>query len=192
MKKTLLLFLLLFSLTLSDLLLAARASVVERVTSSTVFISSPDGNGGDRICSGFVVEGSGGRALTARHCVRDFDVIQVNTLFSLVVKKNENFALLSMINQPPIGALELRKKPMELTQRILAFGFGWGEMEILGRGISIFKGRDFAVDGPFITGMSGGPITDEDGRVVGLIQASNNIVGIACGVQEIKDFLNQP
>ena len=40
--------------------------------------------------------------------------------------------------------------------------------------------------------MSGGPIIDMTGQVIGINQATSDIVGLACGAGEIREFLEKP
>jgi S1-C subfamily serine protease len=45
------------------------------------------------------------------------------------------------------------------------------------------------VQGGYIPGMSGGPVIDKDGQVVGIIQQSDQNIGYGVGVDRISEFL---
>ncbi len=201
-KKVLLPFLLMVSVMWCSAF-AFKQNRIQKIINSMVMVTYTDTDGAEFVCSGFIVKApipktnavEWPRAITARHCVLDLDVVQVDGEDSIVLKRDDSFALLSVpspisgINKVP---LEIETKPLEYNQRVLSFGFGYGVMEVLERSVSAWKGEAMAVDGPFIKGMSGGPLVNQDGKVVGLIQASDNIIGIASRQEEIKAFLEQP
>ena len=74
---------------------------------------------------------------------------------------------------------------------MVSFGYGYGWMQVMQRHIASLKDGDIFMDAPVAPGMSGGPIVDLQGRVVGLNQATdpNHTLTQACGVEEIRAFL---
>jgi len=48
---------------------------------------------------------------------------------------------------------------------------------------------DILLDGPIANGMSGGPVVDEKGKVVGINQVSDGTSGGICSAREIREFL---
>ena len=48
------------------------------------------------------------------------------------------------------------------------------------------------VAGQYIPGMSGGPVVDHDGKIVGIVQQSNSGIGFGVGVSTIQGFLTMP
>ena len=66
---------------------------------------------------------------------------------------------------------------------------GYGQPFNLVRHIAGLRDFDLALDGPLIHGMSGGPIVERGGKVVGIGQSSDQQTGFGCGAEEIREFL---
>lgn len=166
-------------------------SPMDRVLRAIVQIQLPEGES-TGICTGFIVDAARGWALTAKHCVPTDPKaeILVNGEASAVIKTSDTLAIVrtNIMTTPP---LEIRQKDLQLGEAVKSFGFGRGKMVVFGRGVAaILDGKDIALDGPLLEGMSGGPVVDADGKVVGINQAVYfGQVGIACGQEEIRDFL---
>ena len=172
-----------------------RTSLADRVSRSLVTVKFPsvESPGETNLCTGFIVSASKGQVLTATHCVPEDPTIEVfvNDLPSAVLKKTETLALLKIkpMTGPP---LEIRRIPLEIGTFVHSFGFGHGKLVIFGRRVAALYDGDVALDGSLIGGMSGGPVVDVDGKVVGINQAVFwNVVGIACGQDEIRDFITR-
>ena len=43
--------------------------------------------------------------------------------------------------------------------------------------------------GAFISGMSGGPVFDKVGRVVGMVQRSSSVIGVGVNADALRQFL---
>jgi S1-C subfamily serine protease len=145
-------------------------------------------------CTGFVVNSAKGWVLTAKHCIPpDERPIYVDEKVSVVLKQSDSMAIVQIpaMSKP---SLDLRTKPLQVGDRIRTFGYGRGEFLVLTRNVAAFSpnGDDMAFDGPLIEGMSGGPVVDDDGKVVGINQGVwIDKVGIACYLDEIKKFLKE-
>jgi S1-C subfamily serine protease len=166
------------------------ADPVTTTLASIVHVASTEPETGEpTICTGFVVAPH--RAITATHCIFDESGFTVNGEDSILLARSEQFALVSV--SPALGSIPSVKfaKRIKLQEPVLAFGFAWGDMFVLRRNVATFKDGDFAMDGPLAPGMSGGPTVNLAGEVVGLNQAANNVIGIDCGVAEIRKFLEQ-
>ena len=178
------------------LVLAALAPKPSDITRSMVQITY-----GDRqFCTGFVVSASRGVAVTADHCIpAPGGEIFVDGKPSEVLKVARGIALVSVetMTKP---SLSIRMTKPELGTPVTGYGYGYGDLMVIRRNVSGFKafGLDLrganivAVDGPFVDGMSGGPLVDDDGRVVGVIQASDHrsfAVGISSSGLDIVDLL---
>lgn len=163
-------------------LLSLNPSSIER---SIVRISY----GASAVCTGFVVSATRGEALTAAHCLpQDGEDLIVDGELSYVVRQSDLFALVSVekMKKPP---LSIRKREAEVGEESFTFGYAWGQMLVFHRWVAGFLEGDVAFDGPLAPGMSGGPVVDLKGDVIGINQASNDRVGVACGVKEIQAFL---
>lgn len=183
-------FLLILLLTLSRLFHAAP--VEQQVMRSIVVLQFVDDDEKEAICTGFVISASAGEVLTARHCVPTSEEVTVDGLAATVLRKDDAFALLRIVPglKPP---LTLRTSRLRLGEHVQAYGYGWGRLIVLRRSVAmLWSGGDFGLDGPLAHGMSGGPVVDEKGLLVGLNQQSNDIMGIACGSAELEAFLYHP
>ena len=165
-----------------------RPSLVERVLRSVVAVTFTTDDGNPRLCTGFVVNTRRGEVLTARHCLNPDGEVRVDDKPSQVLKKDDAFALLS-IHPMSRPSMDIRTKPLLIGERVFTFGFGYGMLEVFGRGIAVKHEGDIGMDGPILPGMSGGPVVDMEGKVVGINQSSNGMMGIACGQDELKTFL---
>lgn len=172
--------------------LFTRVSLYDRVTLSIVKTDYQLDETTAYTCTGFVVDAAKGQALTARHCVPDDDrAILVNDKESAVLKKDDAFALLKVpiMSQPP---LDIRAKPLPAGTEVRTFGFAKGKYVMLPRTIAaLLDGGHLALSDNLIAGMSGGPVVDMEGKVVGVNQGTFVEVqlGFACGQDEIRAFL---
>lgn len=175
---------LLVLITLSSPLCSAR-DIVSPTLASLVRIEAEmpqeDGSTQTSVCTGFLVAPR--VALTAAHCVSDN--ITVDGVESKVLKQDEMFALVQASAKPVMRF----GSELKLQETVTSFGYGWGKMIILQRHVAAFWKGDVATDGPLAPGMSGGPTVNQAGDVVGINQASNEVVGILCGVPEMLAFL---
>lgn len=144
----------------------------------------------EHLCTGFVVDAARGWVLTARHCIEEEVPVFVEHVPSTIVAVSPVFALLSipLMERPP---LDLRKDRIPVGESVVSFGYGYGWMQVVQRHIASWKDGDIFLDAPVAPGMSGGPIVDLAGKVVGLNQAvdPNRTLTQACGVDEMRDFL---
>lgn len=141
-------------------------------------------------CSGFVVDASRGLAITAEHCIVDNQIaLLVDDLPSEVVRTSEWLALVkvpSMVKPP----LKIAKKRPDLS--VPTWGLGWAfglKFLVLERAVAGYDGTDLVVGGAFIEGMSGGPVVNDRGEVVGVIQGGVPAAAWLSGPDEIREFL---
>lgn len=170
-----------------------KPTLIDSVSRSVVMIvTSSEVPGQSGVCAGFVTSASKGEAITARHCVPENEdvTLMVDGIPSEVVKQNQVFALVKIpsMSKP---ALDLRKDKPSLGEKVYTFGFGYGMYTIFQRYVAGLYNGDILLDGPLAHGMSGGPVVDEQGKVIGLNQASDGVTAAICGAEEIKEFLKQ-
>ena len=143
-------------------------------------------------CTGFVVDAARGWVLTAAHCINPEGDTLVDGVSAAVVRKNEQFAVLSItpMSKPP---LDLRKKAPTLGEPVTAIGYGFNVATVLASVLAGSDNGDIAIGVGLIPGMSGGPILDANGEVLGINQrnlfANGGVLGIGCGADEIRAFL---
>jgi S1-C subfamily serine protease len=158
-------------------------------------------------CTGWVVSASWGEVITASHCLPEVDpeqsrdedapIVFVDEAPSVVKKVGGDLVLLSVrpMTKPP---LDLRKVAPAVGDTVVAVGYPrGGVLTALFRQIAslkygymgeVFDGY-FVVNGWFDNGMSGGPIVDLDGKVVGVIQGGAPVGGVGTDWQTLKDFV---
>lgn len=170
---------------------AQTPAVIARTAESIVTVSWDKGEEGSR-CTGFIVGIKW--VLTAEHCLapKDSNVdMYVEGKIARVLKRNDAFALLEFDSENR-RILEIRKTPLKLGESVASFGFAWGEpLHVFKRAVAFIapESGHVILDGVIAPGMSGGPVIDENGQVVGLNQAANGVVSILCGQQEIREFI---
>jgi S1-C subfamily serine protease len=149
--------------------------------------------------------------MTAAHCIADnvqdmwgnnFQThFTVDGLTATVIKVDHERDLAVVLVDEVKPSLEFRDEPLALYEDVNGIGFGYGlndylvtpnKAEILNYRISIegkksWPGTVFM--GPFIGGMSGGPIIDKNGKVVGVVQAADSITAYGVNVATIQEFL---
>ena len=149
-------------------------------------------------CTGFQIAPD--RIMTAAHCVGEemrADGLQVKAVVS---NKYYDLAVLQGVRAPMNvrPALEFREKPVDRFEDLVAigYGFGWNKLSVLKERVYIqnYHVDDDAavgmiVQGGYIGGMSGGPVVDQAGHVVGVVQRGNQQIGYSVGTTIIKAFL---
>jgi S1-C subfamily serine protease len=193
MKRSLLTILLaaflLFPSPISTLASPPRIPFVEKVMRSIVRLDSGNLETTHPICTAFVVSASAGEALTAAHCVPDDgEDLYADGEATYVIRQDQTFALVKVEaeEKPPLA---IRKDEVAVGEEVRTFGYAWGKINVFRRTVSSFLEGDLMLDAPLAPGMSGGPVVDTKGEVVGVNQASNSVIGQACGSSEIRHFL---
>lgn len=175
--------------TYTEVIDKAQASVV-RVTGTLDDI--------EYFCTGEVIAPH--RVLTAAHCVGDnmaADGIPVGTGI-LAYSKYFDLALLDVKTEKP--ALALRRLPIARFEDLSAIGYGWGLSHMFALKVNPFltnmKMPDENPSAPemlaqwgYVGGMSGGPVIDSRGLMVGIVQRTGDGVGLGVDVLQIEAFI---
>lgn len=150
-----------------------------------------EGKPATRTCSAFYIDLI--HLITAEHCVpqKGEQLVAYATGEPLrVIRETEN-GLALIESQPATGVVPLKlAKSVEMGERLFSFGYAYGETFVgLQRNAAGKYQGHLWVDGPLASGMSGGPVVNERGEVVGVNQASTPEIGVVCLVPEIKELL---
>ncbi len=147
------------------------------------------------ICTGFFIAEH--RIMTAAHCIGDNMTADGDKVTPLKVDHQTDLALLDApFEYKP--ALSFQEDALSLYQEMngVGYGYGWTRPTVtFGRIILIDYSPEsdltagMWVSAPFIGGMSGGPIVDNHGKVIGVVQRSTDESGYGVGVTIIRAFL---
>ncbi len=177
-------------------------ALIDTVSPSIVMVTTArkdaEGHPGTYVCTGVVVSSLMKQVLTAKHCVESEGRMLpalADNLPTTLVKADDDLALLAVpdLDKP---RLDTRKTRVAIGDLTYAFGFGYGLPTVLMRPIvwivnyhQTVDQEDLVVDGPFVQGMSGGPVVDANGKLIGIVQKANDVLGFASGPGAIKAFL---
>lgn len=163
-----------------------RESIVEIAVSSAA--GEPQG-----ACTGFVVDNDRDFVVTAAHC--DGPKVFADNLPAVVRQKDvKNDLMVLHVENIDRPALKLADSDPKVGSEVASFGFGYALEQPLFRvahvsatDIAIERARYFAVDASFVPGQSGGPVVNERGEVVMIVQLGTPIVGLGVGAETLKD-----
>lgn len=170
----------------------SKPKLIEQTVSSIVKLRHPlKGNdeGHFYVCTGFVVGVE--LVLTAKHCVDDD--LTVDELPADVLRESDSLALVKVPGLRK-GPLTIRKETLKMGDDVLVIGYGYNFLNAFSRMVAtpVFDGQDVVLDGLVINGMSGGPVIDMEGKVVGIVQSTQGeVLSFLCGQDEMRKFLKK-
>lgn len=182
-----LLFTLFFALSPSALISHTERAIVK--------VSYTDTDDNTYICTGFVVSATRGEVLTARHCVEPDRPVMVNGEIVTIERTDNVFALLQVESftlpngMHVVTPLTIASKRTPTGDVVWSFGYAYGYLTVIHRYAAGYIEKDIVLDSPLANGMSGGPMVNEAGEVVGVNQQSTPVLGRGCGIEEIRAFL---
>ena len=174
------------------------APMVDRASSSVIRVTGVVKNDDDMApvtCTGFQIAPN--RMLTAAHCIGNLSM-EGDGKVAHVLKADTNLDLALVKLDLKRPSLVLRDRPVARFEELSGIGYAWGwnKLTVLKqRAIilnhSVGQGAPVGtiVQGGYISGMSGGPVVDAQGRVVGIIQRSHEGTGYGVGTLIIRAFL---
>ncbi len=145
-------------------------------------------------CSAFSIDVR--KFVTAAHCIGESMKVDGHPAFVIAQDKQLDLALLVADYVRP--ALMVRNTPLQREEHTigLGYGFSWLYPTITHHQVMIL---DFSpwpevmpgvwYSGAFIGGMSGGPVIDGDGVVVGVVQRGSDVVGYGVNAATLLAFL---
>jgi len=153
-------------------------------------------------CSAFSIDRVRGHYLTTSHCLHpgendeDTPLIDKQKLEILFEDVDIDLAVVKITTQRP--ALKIQTKPVLLGTRAAVFGYGGGRpqpslrtavvsrLDLTGNGLP-FIGYDNALIG----GMSGGPVVDYTGKIIGVAARSDAQTGYSLTSQFIYEHTKE-
>jgi S1-C subfamily serine protease len=206
MKLLLLPFLALFSFfhshetPYSEMVNKVQASIL-RVTGQVDIMQFDGGKRtGDFVCSGEVIAQD--RVLTAAHCTHTTYPIKADGVVVTVLKVDDatDLAIFQVSTSKP--ALVMREAEVVRFEPLTGIGYAYGLSRLTALAVRPFLLDQFApfrgsegsapgilVQPSYIGGMSGGPVVDEYGQMVGIVQQGYDGVGYGVGTLIIRAFL---
>lgn len=180
-------------------LAATPAPALDRALPATVAVETVQGNG-----TGFVV--NDGDVVTAAHVVAGAATVQLRTADGAIVdasveRVDQQADLALLVTAEPLAeeALRLRTRPAEIGEDVLAIGYSLDTTTpSVSRGIvSALRAMDATdlvqTDAAINPGMSGGPLLDASGEVLGVVVSKHDAsegVGWAVSAAAVTAFLN--
>ena len=171
--------------------------VVQRVAASTAPLTCSLHS--RNVCTAFSINAEQGLYLTANHCAQPFmsdegeaevPFLDGQALTVVFVSEALDLAIVKSAVKRP--ALTYRTKPLLVGAEVGSYGYGYGLVVPIFRTsiISAFvkdpTGIEWTfLDSALIGGMSGGPVVDRDGRVVGVNDKSDNWSGFSLSLTQI-------
>jgi S1-C subfamily serine protease len=174
------------------------SALAKTLAKSVVFIEHKTGS-----CTGFVIndakkdekDNDVDLVLTAAHC-EGVGILADQATARIIAKNTDKDLLVLEVDDLDRPALRLAKDNPAVGDVVASFGFGFGLEKPMLRMAHIsaetyipyegIGGPIFFTDATFVGGMSGGPVVNEAGEVVMMVQRGTGSVGIGVGAETIR------
>jgi S1-C subfamily serine protease len=177
----------------------------ETLAKSVVYIETKSGS-----CTGFVIDadvkGDLDYVMTAAHCDGP-EMYADQTLAKVVWKDTKKDLMVLEVDDLGRPALVIAKDNPKRGQEVMSFGYGYGLERPMLRVTHIaddatyipeggIGGPLLVTDAAFVSGQSGGPVVNEAGEVVMMVQRGSGTVGMGVGAETIRSkagrYLEKP
>ena len=181
--------------------------IAPNVVPQTPGVPGTDGDGKaakepESFGSAFVIR-EDGQFVTNAHVVRECGRVEIPGLGPVVIKNQDDELDLAVLSVP--GVFGLTPAPLADDDAVLAedvFAFGFPLPNTLGASLGFSRGsvssmvglrsekRQFRMTAPVQPGNSGGPLLDNEGRVIGIVTSKLNAMRIATETGDIPQGMN--
>jgi S1-C subfamily serine protease len=190
MARILMTLLFAFSLLVSTFAASTWTSAVEKLEGAVAFVEIID-TAGERVgsCTGFGINTAKHYVQTAAHCDGAKILVDGTTAYK-VYKDERKDLMVYRASGVDLSALALAKDVPDILDEVVNAGFGYGFEKPLFRlthisqrklDIKGLSGPYIVTDTTFISGQSGGPVVNQRGEVVAIVQMGDS-GGLGLGV----------
>lgn len=172
--------------------------IADKLSKSVVYIEA-----GNARCTGFIINSDRKRKeqdtdliLTAEHCFGEKLFADHETATAIWKDSHADLMILEVEDTGKPALLVAEKNPKQ-GQEVGSFGHGYALEKPMFRHAFVsnaaidlpdVEGGPFVmIDAPYVNGQSGGPVVNDAGEVVSIVQRASNMVGIGIGAERIRD-----
>lgn len=169
--------------------------VADQLRESIYFLEVLAGTEVQGSCTAFMIDNSKHHVLTAAHC--DGEKILIDGTPTYRVFKDERKDLMVLRANGVEGPnVKLASEAPVVGDEVASMGYGAGLVDPMFRvahvsnvrlDIEGLSGPFTMIDAGFIGGQSGGPVVNEKGELIMIVQRGNDSLGLGVGVEIIKD-----
>ncbi len=153
-------------------------------------------------CTGWVIDNNRDFVMTAAHCDVENATLSLfadNMKAEVRAKDAKHDLMVLYVKDIDRPALKLAKNDPKVGDEVASFGYGFALERPLFRvthisaaDIAIERARYFVTDANFVPGMSGGPVFNQKGEVVMIVQMGSNVgLGLGVGAETIEDRMGR-
>jgi len=184
-------------------------TTAEKLSQSVVFVENENGS-----CTGFIINSEWTRdkdhpdsdlVMTAAHC-NGPGLFVDNEVATVLWKDSKHDLMIVQIDDTGRPAISVAKANPVQGQEVVSYGYGaalskpmfrLAHVSIVDITIPDVDGGPFVmIDAGFVAGQSGGPVINDAGEVVSIVQRANGLLGIGVGAEIIRDkarrYLEKP
>ncbi len=172
------------------------SSIATTLAKSVVYIETTEGS-----CTGMVINAEKDYVLTAAHC-DGTKMYADHSVAEVVAKDTTKDMLVVHVKDLKRPALQLALANAKVGDEVVSYGYGYGlerpmlrvthvaddKTDIPYEGIG---GPLMVYDTTFVPGMSGGPVVNAMGMIIGIVQRGTDSVGLGFGAEMIREKMGK-